>query len=259
MTADTLAHPRVHRPRHWAAEPTKPTALPRAVAAVPLLLVLAVQGYLTYRLLWVSSASGDESLYIYAGHQLIYEMLHGGGSPFYETYFSGAPVLYPVLAAVLDHAGGLLLVREFSTACMLGATLLLHMTTRRMFGDWPGVIAALLFSLLGITHGLGALATYDAPSLLLTALAAYAGVRAVASTRWLLAVPVILFAANTVKYASVLFDPIVIGLAAFQPPRPGLATNRQRAAVLGSTLATFLGVAIFLAVLRTGTGSCSRR
>ena len=25
-------------------------------------------------------------LYIYSGHQLIYEMWHGGGSPYYEGY-----------------------------------------------------------------------------------------------------------------------------------------------------------------------------
>jgi hypothetical protein len=244
VTAATLALPRAGRRRRQAAPPA---ALPRAVTAVPLLLVLAVQAYLTYGLIKASSASGDESLYIYAGHQLIYEALHGGGSPYYETWLSGAPVLYPVAAATLDHVGGLLLAREFSMGCMLCATALLHLTARRMFGYWAGVTAALLFALLGITHGLGVLATYDAPSLLLMALAAYAAIRAPEGARWLLAVPLLLLAANGVKYASVLFDPVVIGLAAFQLHDLGWRRMGWRAVSLGAAVSALLGLAVFLA------------
>ncbi len=80
---------------------------------MPLLTILVVQVAASARLLHVfSAASGDESLYIYAGHQEIYELFHGGGSPYYEDWFSGSPVIYPVLAAMADHLGGLLLVRE---------------------------------------------------------------------------------------------------------------------------------------------------
>ena len=61
---------------------------------------------------------------------MIHELWHGGGSPYYETFFSGAPVLYPVLAAMLDHVGGLVLVRLMSGVFMLGATWLLYATTR---------------------------------------------------------------------------------------------------------------------------------
>ena len=49
--------------------------------------------------------------------------------------------------------------------------------------------------------------------LLLIAAAAYCAVRSVRSTRCLLLIPVILLVANATKYASVLFDPVVVGLA----------------------------------------------
>ncbi len=58
------------------------------------------------------------------------ELWHGGGSPYFETYLSGAPVIYPVLAAMADHAGGLVAVRLMSLAFMLAATTCLYATTR---------------------------------------------------------------------------------------------------------------------------------
>ena len=86
---------------------------------LPLAVILAVQTVLSARLIPLSIATGDESLYIYSGHQLIYEMWHGGGSPYYETFFSGSPYLYPVMAAVIDHVGGLAAVRLASLFFML--------------------------------------------------------------------------------------------------------------------------------------------
>ena len=88
------------------------------------------------------------------------------------------PVIYPVLAAMLDHLGGLTLVRLVSGVFMLTATGLLYATARHLFGYWPAVIAAGLFASLGITQGLGAYATFDAMALMLMAFAAYCAVRA---------------------------------------------------------------------------------
>jgi 4-amino-4-deoxy-L-arabinose transferase-like glycosyltransferase len=104
-------------------------------------------------------ASGDESLYIYSGHQLIYELWHGGGSPYFEAYFSGAPDFYPVVAAMADATGGLVAARLMSLVFMLSATALLYGATRRTFGYWPAVSACGLFVSLGITQFLGAYAT----------------------------------------------------------------------------------------------------
>ena len=119
---------------------------------MPLVVILAVQAVLSARLMPGAYVSGDEGRYIYAGHQLIYEFWHGGGSPYYETYFSGAPVIYPVLAAMADHVGGLVAVRLLSLCFMLTATTLLFATTRRLFGYLSGLLAAGLFAGLGLTQ-----------------------------------------------------------------------------------------------------------
>ena len=219
----------------------------RALALAPVAGFLLLQAVLSIRLLHVSGASGDESLYIYSGHQLIHELWHGGGSPYYETYFSGAPVIYPVLAATLDHIGGLTLVRLVSGAFMLTATGLLYATARRLFGYWPAVMAIGLFASLGITQGLGAYATFDAMALMLMAFAAYCAVRAPDGSKWFLAIPGVLLAANATKYACVIFDPVVITLAALAIRSEGWRRVGQRAAAAGIATASLLAIAVTLA------------
>lgn len=248
MAADTDTLP---RPRPRPEAETRSPAVPKVLAAALLLAILGVQVALSVRLLGISAASGDESLYIYAGHQEVYTFFHGGGSPYYEDWFSGSPVIYPLLAAMADRLGGLVLVREMSMAFMLATTALLYATTRRIFGYWPAVTAVALFTVLGITQGLGVLATYDAMSLALTAFAAYCAVRARdGGARWLLAVPVALLAANATAYATVLFDPVVIGLAAVVLHPQGWRSMIQRAASL--TAAT--GFALAGTAVLAGTG-----
>lgn len=219
----------------------------RALTLAPVAGFLLLQAVLSIRLLHASGASGDESLYIYSGHQLIYELWHGGGSPYYEEYFSGAPVIYPVLAATLDHVGGLSLVRLVSGGFMLIATGLLYATARRLFGYWPAVIAIGLFASLGITQDLGAYATFDAMALMIMAFAAYCAVRAPDGSKWLLYIPAVLLVANATKYASIIFDPIVIMLAALALRSQGWRRVAQRAAALSLATASVLAVAVALA------------
>jgi 4-amino-4-deoxy-L-arabinose transferase-like glycosyltransferase len=223
---------------------------PAALSWLPMAVILVAQTVLSARLIPRSIANADESLYIYSGHQLIRELWHGGGSPFYETYFSGSPDLYPVFAATVDHIGGLAAVRLASLFCMLVSTTLLYATTRRIFGYWPAVTAAGLFAGLGITQDLGALATYDAMALMLTAAAAYCAARAasdeVHARRWLALVPLILLAANAIKYASVLLDLIVIGLGALLIDYQGLKRAVERFAVLGAATLLLLVLAVYL-------------
>ncbi len=246
MTAD-LGRP---APAH-ATPSVTPRATPRrALTWLPLIVVLAGQTVLSARLIPLSIASGDESLYIYSGHQLIYELWHGGGSPFYETFFSGTPDLYPIIAAMIDHVGGLAAVRLASLIFMLVSTTLLYLTSRSIFGYWPAVTAAGLFVGLGITQALGALATYDALSLMLTAAAAYCAVKAVGNeahaTRWLALIPLALLAANAVKYATVLFDPVVIGLGALLIRYRGWKPAAQRFATLSAATMLLLILAAYL-------------
>jgi hypothetical protein len=250
MTTTTRAPERTYLPRHRQADEDRvPTR--RWPAYVALAVILLAQTVLSARLINISIASGDESLYIYVGHQLIYELVHGGGSPYYETYLSGAPDIYPVLAAMADHVGGLVAVRLMSLAFMLTATGLLFATTRWMFGYLPAVIAAGLFAGLGITQGLGVLATYDAMSLMLMAAAAYCAVRASdwgpRGVPWLLLVPLALAASNAAKYASLLFDPVVLGLAALQMERYGWKRVLQRLAALTTATVLLLVLAAYLA------------
>lgn len=215
---------------------------------VPLAVILAAQAFLSLRLAG-DYATGDEARYIYAGHQLIYELWHGGGSPYFETYFSGAPVIYPVLAAMADHLGGLLQVRLMSLSFMLIATVMVFAVTRRLFGYLPAVLAAIIFAGLGTTQSLGALATYDALSLMLMSIAAYCAVRTSDTekhaTRWLLLVPLMLLAANATKYVSVLFDPVVIAMAALQVSSGGWKRVAWRIATLGLATSFVLGLALF--------------
>jgi 4-amino-4-deoxy-L-arabinose transferase-like glycosyltransferase len=219
----------------------------KGLAILPVAGILLVQTVLSIRVLHVSAASGDEALYIYSGHQLIHELWHGGGSPYYETYFSGAPVIYPVFAAMLDHLGGLTLVRLMSGVFMLISTSLLYLTAKRIFGYWPGVVAALLFASLGITQGLGVYATFDAMSLMLIAFAAYCATRAATSSRWLLSIPLVLLFANATKYASIIFDPIVILLAALMLGEEGKKRVWHRVFALAGSTALLLVVVTILA------------
>ena len=217
---------------------------------LPLVLILVAQAAFTLKLARWAYASGDEGRYIYDGHQLIYELWHGGGSPYYETFFSGAPVIYPVLAAIADYVGGLLAVRLMSLIFMLVATCLLFGTSRRWFGYWPGVLAAGLFAGIGLTQDLGALGTYDAMSLMLVTVAAYCAARTgddePHATQWLLATPFVLLVANATKYASCLFDPVVIGIAVCEIRRSGAWRMTQRIAAMGLTTLTLLGVALLV-------------
>lgn len=241
-----------------------PTVAPARIGLLywlPLAVILVAQALLSARLISGGYASGDEGRYIYAGHQLIYELWHGGGSPYYETFFSGAPVIYPVLAALADSAGGLVAACLMSTVFMVIATIMLFLVARDLFGYWSGILAAGLFAGLGLTQDLGALATYDAPSLMLISIAAYCAVRAGGAraeprdeprgesqsepTRWLLMIPVILFLANATKYMTLIFDPVVIGLAALQ--LSGWKAMGKRIIALGLATLTLDSLFLFLA------------
>ena len=100
------------------------------------------------------------------------------GHPAVPYYFSGAPVIYPPLGALADHAGGLAAARVLSLVFMLAATTLLWSAARHRYGRRAAFFAAALFAVLGPTLHLGAFATYDAMSLFLVALAAWCVLRA---------------------------------------------------------------------------------
>lgn len=218
--------------------------------SVPLLTVLALQTVLSLRLVWSQTAFNDEALYLWAGHLELAHVLHGTPVPQFQTYFSGAPVIYPPLGALADSLGGLAAARILSLTFMLGATLLLYGTTRRLFGRRAGEIAAGSFGLLGCAQFLGAFATYDAMALFLLALATYLVVMA---RHWLsepllVAAGLVLALADATKYPTTLWNPVVISLAALTATRGGWLHKSSRAV----RLALYTSAPILVALVRLG-------
>jgi len=216
----------------------------------PLLVVLAVQAALSLHLVGADTAFQDEALYLWAGHLEWAWLLHGTPIPPFPSYFSGAPVIYPPLAALADSAGGLAAARILSLVFMLGASTLLWATARLLSGRRAAFFAVALFAVLGPTLHLGAFATYDAMSLFLIALAAWLVVRAgdrPDATGWMVAAGAALALANATSYPSALFDPVVLVLALLTAlPRPGGKLAAARALTLLAVLAVLITPALLI-------------
>ena len=75
--------------------------------------------------------------------------IYGTNTPGFQTNFSGASVLYPVVRAVVGSNGGLGAACLLPLAFMLGASLLLYLTAARLFTRHAGLIAAASFAVLG--------------------------------------------------------------------------------------------------------------
>ncbi len=181
----------------------------------PLLTILVVQAVLSLRLIWSDTAFQDEALYLRAGHLEWAHWLHHALIPAFPAYFSGAPVVYPLLGALADSIGGLTAARLLSLCFMLGVTGLLWATTHRLYGRRAALLAAALFATLAGTQFLGASATFDAMALFLVTLAVWLGVRSADCRFWirialLLTAGVTLAAADATKYATALFTPVVL-------------------------------------------------
>jgi hypothetical protein len=226
----------------WTSAPSpRRTRVSRAI----LLVLLVVQAAMSLRLR--NTAFEDEALYLYAGHLELDHLIHGGPShPEFLTYFSGSPLLYPVLGAAVDSVLGLAGARGVGLACMLGATALLYSLTRMLFNERVGLCAAAVFAVAQSTLFLGNFATYDPPAVLLLALAGWLAVRTARGGTLLasmLTAPAIALAI-AVKYASGLYLPTVTVLAvlAAYPYRGrwalgrGLGIPALVAALLGAAL-----------------------
>src|SRR6185437_11865005 len=177
-----------------------------------LLAILLLQAFLSLRN--SNTAFEDEALYLYSGHLELAHLLNGQPIDNFAAYFSGAPVLYPIVGAIADQIGGVFAARLLSLAFMLGATCLVYLIGRRLFGVRSALCGAALFGTTASAIFMGGFATYDAPCVFLLALAAWIVVRGAASSwpYYALAVLPMLLAVGT-KYASLLFIPTVIALS----------------------------------------------
>jgi 4-amino-4-deoxy-L-arabinose transferase-like glycosyltransferase len=236
----------------WAAEAGRRR---RLISLGLLLVVLVLQAALSLRL--TNAAFEDEALYVYAGHVEIGHLFYGqadyGG---FGSYFSGAPTLYPVLAAAVDSVFGLAGVRTMSLLFMLTATCCLYGVTRRLFNERAGLCAAVLFAVSMPTLFLGYFATYDAMAVCLLAVSSWL-VMVVAPRHWVLVAPVGLVAASAVavKYAAARFLPtltLLLVLAAYRHH------GMRRAVLRGVLFAAGTAAALVTGLLASGYLSAIR-
>jgi 4-amino-4-deoxy-L-arabinose transferase-like glycosyltransferase len=224
----------------------------RLRVSAPLLLlgVLAVQAGLSLRLVWANTAFNDEALYLWSGRWEIAHLLHGTAIPQFQRYFSGAPVIYPIIGAIADAHGGLAAARLLSMAFMLGTTVLLYTATGRLFGRRAAVCAAAVFGFLGPVQFLGSFATYDAMAIFLLALASTLVITG--RGRWseplLILGGLVLALADATKYATTLWDPVVILLAGLTAAKGGWLRRSLRSL----RLAVYTGGVVMAALLVAG-------
>jgi 4-amino-4-deoxy-L-arabinose transferase-like glycosyltransferase len=218
----------------------------------PLLVVLAVQAVLSASMVRARTAFGDEALYLSAGHLDWSHWLHGTQIPDYQAWFSGAPVIYPPLGAIADSLGGLTGARLLSLVFMLGVTCFLWGTANRLLADERAAFfAAALFGVLAPTLHLGSYATYDAPALLLLAAATWCAAGATAgrpAMRWIAVAGLLLALANATKYATALFDPVVLAVVFLS----SWADGGRKAAVARAALLAGVAAAVLAVLLALG-------
>jgi hypothetical protein len=132
-----------------------------------------------------------------------------------------------------------------SLVFMLIATTLLWASATRLFDSRTAFFTTALWATLASTEFLGAFATYDALALLLMATSAWCAVRAAEHRKalgWLTVAALTLSAANATKYASIIFDPVVVGIAIFVGMRyfPWRHALARGATLFGITLGMLL-------------------
>ncbi len=214
----------------------------RAIAWVqwmPITAIVLLQVGLSVRL--SNTAFQDEALYILAGRDYLDNWFSGAPvDQAYGDYFSGVPVLYPVVAGALDHIGGLLLVRAFSLLLMVGAMLCVRATSQHMWGERAATLTALAFVLVGPVMFVGWFATFDAACIAAIAAALWLGVTHRSYTSAVLA-GLALALAGLLKYTGVAFIPIVLAVIVATAHR-----RVTRAATAGAVATGTLGLLYLL-------------
>jgi MFS family permease len=183
----------------------------------PLLAVCVVQAALSMSFIWSNTAFTDEAEYLWGGHLQLAHWLHGTPLPAVLTHtFSGSPMLYPPIGALADSIGGLAGARLVSLAFMIGATVFLYRVAEDLLGRTAALFAVAVWVIGEPVMRLGAFATYDALSILLTAASAWLAVQAGRRRHrgeFVAAAAVALALANATAYSGVVIDPVVIAFA----------------------------------------------
>lgn len=213
----------------------------------PLAAILAVQAGLSLLLAVSNTAFEDEALYIWAGHVELaqwFQGAHGVVSPF-TKYLSGAPQIYPPLAALADSAGGLLGARILSLAFMLATTCLLWSAAHRLSGRRAAVICCALWLACESNLRMGGYATYDPMAIFCICLALWLVIRAAGSERFyaeLAGVSALVMALGCVTaYSYAIYIPVVLGIGFLAAAR---AQSLKRAVALLAWMAVILALAL---------------
>jgi 4-amino-4-deoxy-L-arabinose transferase-like glycosyltransferase len=207
---DVPAHPEPGPGQRPA--PRKSTVSKRWAIRGLLTAFAAATAYYSTFLTAKTSPFQDEGLYLYMGHRVIGNWFHGDRLiEFPGAYFSGAPGVYPPLAALADHVGGLGAARGLSLVFVLLAGLCVYGLGSWLFGSIAGLLANGAFLCNGSVLFQAHLATFDAMMMFLVALAAYLGVRGARTNNLMygLGIGAIMTFAFMTKYTGVVFIPVI--------------------------------------------------
>lgn len=157
-------------PENWRGERAD-----RWIGRLPATLILAVYVILCLRL--NNTVLIDEARNINAGEDYLLHWFYNGRPVDHSAYFSGSPTMYPVIAAILNGAGGLELVRLFSLACIVFTVVMLQSTLTHVCSSRrAGLLAGCAFAFTAPVVYVGALGTFDAVCLLLLTSSVWAAV-----------------------------------------------------------------------------------
>jgi hypothetical protein len=197
----------------------------------PLSAVCLLQAALSLSLVWSNTAFTDEAEFLWGGRLEISHWLHGTPLPsVLGNNFFGSPIIYPPVGALANAVGGLAAARILSLIFMVGATVLLYLVVSRIFGPVPALFASALWAVSEPVLRIGAFATYDAMSILFTALATWFIVQAAYRRRrgeYVAAAAAALALANATAYSGAAFDPVVI-MFAFLVWVPAIGARQAR-------------------------------
>ena len=135
---------------------------------------------------------------------------------------------------------------------MLAATALLYAVTKHLFGRSAAIASSVAFAAIGPTQFLGALATFDAPAVMLLALASWFAVRSShgggtwGGEQWLVCCAVAMALADAAKYTSLLWNPVIIALVVLGPAGTWPRSAGRGIRLAGYTAALIIPV-LFLA------------
>ena len=183
----------------------------------PMTLILALQVGLSLTMVRANTAFTDEAEYLTGGHLEIAHWLHGARvPPDLTNTFSGSPIIYPPIGAIADSIGGLTGARLLSLGFMLAASILLYSTAKQLIGESAALYSVIIWVISAPVMRLGALATYDAMSIFMTALSAWLALRVSTGRHpisYVIASATALAVANAVAYSGISIDVIVIPFA----------------------------------------------